>query len=142
VPPPFNIPRSTLETAIFYFAPFACTHPPSSVPPFLLKQNQSLKDIAGSDITRGKPHDVHSSLVAKKILSKVPSTNYICVGFQPGNLLNALSEIWCCSGTNRILKSLPTGACSYINITPSFFTFRKSVSLAFWLLDSPYALVH
>ena len=27
-------------------------------------------------------------------------------------------------------------------ITPSSFIFRMSVSLAFWLLDSSYALVH
>ena len=34
------------------FAPFRCTHPP--VPPFLLMQNLSSKDIAGSDIVKLK----------------------------------------------------------------------------------------
>ena len=36
------------------FAPFRCTHPPSPVPPFLLTQNLSPKDIAGSDIMKLK----------------------------------------------------------------------------------------
>ena len=36
------------------FAPFRCTHPPPPVPPFLLPQNVSPKDIAGSDITKLK----------------------------------------------------------------------------------------
>jgi len=36
------------------FAPFGCTHPPSPVPPFLLMQNLSPKDIAGSDIMKLK----------------------------------------------------------------------------------------
>ena len=34
-----------------FTAPFRCTHPSSPVPPFLLMQNLSSKDIAGSDIT-------------------------------------------------------------------------------------------
>jgi len=34
------------------FVPFGCTHTPPPVPPFLLMQNLSPKDIAGSDITR------------------------------------------------------------------------------------------
>ena len=33
-------------------APFECTHPPPPIPPFLLKQNLSPKDIAGSGIRR------------------------------------------------------------------------------------------
>ena len=36
------------------FAPFGCTHPPPPVPPFLLTQNLSPKDIAGSDIMKLK----------------------------------------------------------------------------------------
>ena len=36
------------------FAPFRCTHPPPPVPPFLLTQNLSPKDIAGSDIMKLK----------------------------------------------------------------------------------------
>ena len=36
------------------FAPFRRTHPPSPVPPFLLTQNLSPKDIAGSDIMKLK----------------------------------------------------------------------------------------
>ena len=37
------------DTAML-FAPFGCTDPPYPIPPFLLTQNLSLKDIAGSDI--------------------------------------------------------------------------------------------
>ena len=37
--------------AAMLFAPFRCTHPHSPIPPFLLKQNLSPKDIARSDIT-------------------------------------------------------------------------------------------
>jgi len=33
---------------------FGCTHPPPPVPPFLLTQNLSPKDIAGSDIMKLK----------------------------------------------------------------------------------------
>jgi len=36
------------------FAPFGCTHPSPPVPPFLLTQNLSPKDIAGSDIMKLK----------------------------------------------------------------------------------------
>jgi len=36
------------------FAPFGCTHPHPSIPPLLLKQNLSPKDIAGSDIMKLK----------------------------------------------------------------------------------------
>ena len=41
------------DTAML-FAPFGCTHPPPPVPPFLLTQNLSPKDIAGSDIMKLK----------------------------------------------------------------------------------------
>jgi len=40
--------------AAMLFAPFGCTHPPPPVLPFLLKQNLSPKDIAGSDIMKLK----------------------------------------------------------------------------------------
>jgi len=43
----------TLDTAML-FAPFGYTHPPSPVPPFLLTQNLSPKDIAESDIMKLK----------------------------------------------------------------------------------------
>ena len=36
------------------YAPFGCTHPRTPVPPFLLAQNLSHKDIARSDITSSK----------------------------------------------------------------------------------------
>ena len=44
-------PKQSPETAMLS-APFGCTHPPPPIPPFLLKQNLSLKVIAGSDVTR------------------------------------------------------------------------------------------
>ena len=40
--------------AAMLFAPFRCTHPPPPVPPFLLKQNLSPKNIAGSDVMSTK----------------------------------------------------------------------------------------
>ena len=40
--------------AAMLFAPFGCTHPPPPVPPFLLTQNLSPKDIAESDIMKLK----------------------------------------------------------------------------------------
>ena len=49
--------KSLLKTnpdAAMLFAPFRCTHPPPPVLPFLLKQNLSLKDIAGSEIRKLK----------------------------------------------------------------------------------------
>ena len=49
--------KSLLKTspdAAMLFAPFGCTHPPPPVLPFLLTQNLSPKDIAGSDIMKLK----------------------------------------------------------------------------------------
>ena len=49
----FPVPTKSLlkmsPDAAMLFAPFRCTHPPPPVPPFLLMQNLSPKDIAGSD---------------------------------------------------------------------------------------------
>ena len=41
------------DTAML-FAPSGCTHPPPLVPPFLLSQNLSPKDIAGSHMMKLK----------------------------------------------------------------------------------------
>ena len=48
--------------AVMLFAPFGRTHPPPPVPPFLLAQNLSPKDIAGSDITSWKLRDTYNRL--------------------------------------------------------------------------------
>jgi len=48
------VPTKTSPDAAMLFAPFRCTHPPPPVPPFLLMQNLSPKDIAGSDIMKLK----------------------------------------------------------------------------------------
>ena len=45
--------------AAMLFAPFRCTHPPPPVPPFLLTQNLSPKDIAGSDIMKLNDEHIH-----------------------------------------------------------------------------------
>jgi len=45
---------NTSPEAAMLLAPFGCTHPPPPVPPFLLMQNLSPKDIAGSDIMKLK----------------------------------------------------------------------------------------
>ena len=45
---------STAELRCGLFAPFGCTYPPLPILPFLLKQNLSPKDFAGSDITKLK----------------------------------------------------------------------------------------
>jgi len=45
--------ETTPDTAML-FAPFRYTHPPPPVPPFLLTQNLSPKEIAGSDIMKLK----------------------------------------------------------------------------------------
>jgi len=47
---PFNL---SADTAML-FSPFGYTYPPPPVPPFLLAQNLSPKDIAGSDIMKLK----------------------------------------------------------------------------------------
>ena len=51
------LPKSLLkmspDTAML-FAPFGCTHPPPPVPPYLLTQNLSPKDIAQNDIMKLK----------------------------------------------------------------------------------------
>jgi len=49
--------KSLLKTSpdmAMLFAPFGCTQPPPPVLPFLLTQNLSPKDIAGSDIMKLK----------------------------------------------------------------------------------------
>ena len=54
-PPSANQVASKDEPdAAMLFAPFGCTHPPPPVLPFLLTQNLSPKDIAGSDIMKLK----------------------------------------------------------------------------------------
>jgi len=45
--------RMSLDAAML-FASFRCAHPPPHVPPFLLTQNLSPKDIARSDIMKLK----------------------------------------------------------------------------------------
>ena len=54
LPVPTRSLLSTSQDAAMLFAPFGCTHPPPPVPPFLLTQNLSPKDIAGSDIMKLK----------------------------------------------------------------------------------------
>ena len=51
-PVPTKLLLKTSPDAATLFAPFGCTHPPPPVPPFLLTQNLSPKDIAGSDIMK------------------------------------------------------------------------------------------
>ena len=51
--PTKSLLRTSPDTAML-FASFECTHPPPPVLPFLLTQNLSPKDIAGSDITKLK----------------------------------------------------------------------------------------
>ena len=48
-PPSTKSLLRTSPDAAMLFAPFRCTHPPPLVPPFLLTQNLSPKDIARSD---------------------------------------------------------------------------------------------
>ena len=45
--------------AAMLFAPFGCTHPPPPVPPFLLAQNLSPKDIAG---VTSRAHNLPTSI--------------------------------------------------------------------------------
>ena len=54
LPVPTKLLLKTSPDTAMLFAPFGCTHPPPSVPPFLLTQNLSPKDIAGSDIMKLK----------------------------------------------------------------------------------------
>ena len=54
LPVPTKPLLKTSPDAAMLFAPFRCTHPPHPVPPFLLTQNLSPKDIAGSDIMKLK----------------------------------------------------------------------------------------
>ena len=54
LPVPTKSLLKTSPDAAMLFAPFRCTHPPPPVPPFLLMQNLSPKDIAGSDIMKLK----------------------------------------------------------------------------------------
>ena len=53
-PVPTKLLLKTSPDAAMLFAPSGCTHPPPSVPPFLLTQNLSPKDIARSDIMKLK----------------------------------------------------------------------------------------
>ena len=53
--PTKSLLRTSPDAAmLFKFAPFGCTNPPPPLPPFLLMQNLSPKDIAGSDIMKLK----------------------------------------------------------------------------------------
>ena len=52
LPMPTRLLLKTSPDKAMLFAPLGCTHPPPPVPPFLLTQNLSPKDIAGSDIMK------------------------------------------------------------------------------------------
>ena len=54
LPVPTKSLLKTSPDAAMLFAPFGCTHPLPPVLPFLLTQNLSPKDIAGSDIMKLK----------------------------------------------------------------------------------------
>ena len=54
LPVPTKSLLRTSPDAAMLFAPFWCTHPPPPVPPFLLTQNLSPKDTAGSYIMKLK----------------------------------------------------------------------------------------
>ena len=74
--PTKSLLRTSPDTAML-FAPFGCSHPPSPVPPFLLTQNLSPKDIAGSDIMKFRkqllillyPNNQHSLVLCLPFLS-------------------------------------------------------------------------
>ena len=51
--PTKSLLKMSPDTAML-FAPSGCIHPPPLVPPFLLMQNLSPKDIAGIDIMKLK----------------------------------------------------------------------------------------
>ena len=54
LPVPTKSLLRTSPDATMLFTPFGCTHPPPPVPPLLLMQNLSPKDIAGSYIMKLK----------------------------------------------------------------------------------------
>ena len=54
LPVPTKLLLKTSPDVAMLFAPFWCTHPSPPIPPFLLTQNLSPKDIAGSDIMKLK----------------------------------------------------------------------------------------
>ena len=54
LPVPTKSLLKTSPDAAMLFALFGCTHPPPPVPPFLITQNLSPKDIARSDIMKLK----------------------------------------------------------------------------------------
>ena len=54
LPVPSKSLLKTSPDAAMLFAPFGCAHPSPPVPPFLLTQNLSPKDIARSDIMKLK----------------------------------------------------------------------------------------
>ena len=73
------VSKAEPEIAIL-FAPFGCTHSPPPVLPFLLKQNISPKDIAGSDITRWKFHAGYMYLATSgKVLNNQQNTRQFMV---------------------------------------------------------------
>ena len=54
LPVPTKLLLNTSPDVAMLIAPFGCIHLPPLVPPFLLMQNLSPKDIAGSDIMKLK----------------------------------------------------------------------------------------
>jgi len=69
--PTKSLLRTSPDAAIL-FAPFGCTHLPPPVPPFLLMQNLSPKDIARSDIMKLKVSwGIYSSMSPKELTKLV-----------------------------------------------------------------------
>jgi len=82
------------------FAPFSCTHPPPPVPPFLLAQNLSLKNIVSSDITSWKLYDAYNyaSIACNRLTA--------CGCMYNGHVINVH---WACDQCTLGMWSMYTG---------------------------------
>ena len=80
-------PQPSPDT-VMLFSPFRCTHPPPPIPPFLLKQNLSPKDIAGCNIMKLKvSQHIYASLVDKGL--KLPIIPHTFLYYAPIMLISS-----------------------------------------------------
>ena len=75
LPVPTKLLLNMCPDATVLFAPFGCTYPPPPVPPFLLMQNLSRMDIAGSDIEAESPMRVISAMGPKELTIVLADTD-------------------------------------------------------------------
>ena len=113
------------DTAML-FAPFGCTHPPPPVPPFLLTQNLSPKDIAGSDIMKLKVSRRHMKSLGRKGLNKFLVKALVCTSHSLPFCIASNKGLECWSRCSKSYVWEYRGMCSVVYIAAMIMRLRSA----------------